>query len=136
MWEVELRCPVSDVKRTPSPCTPSSGRADAADAAASAIIAATRTRFTSRLSADPLRAVNLVTLRLPVRDEDARDPDEDHRRDPYDAGPPVCGVRPAEPRQAERRGRAADQTADVTADRDVADRKREHEVEHDHSKSA
>ena len=65
-----------------------------------------------------------VAPNLPVRDDDARGPDDERAR---------CGERkrPAEADDRERRHDAADETSDVAADRDVRNCHGEREVEDD-----
>src|SRR3954451_8257607 len=72
---------------------------------------------------------------LPVRDRNARGPDEHEADDAGNSEPAVRGVSPAPAPECERAENAADQPADVAADRDVAAarvvREADSEVDHD-----
>jgi hypothetical protein len=68
---------------------------------------------------------------FPVRDADARDAD-DHEPEPTpETEAAVRRVSAPPARKGERREEAADQPADVSADRDSRNREREREVDHD-----
>ena len=78
-----------------------------------------------------VRRLGREALHAEVGDQDARHPDRDHPGDSEQARAPVDRMRLAEAREREHAQRAADQPADVAADRDVRDREREYEVDGD-----